>query len=215
MWGTWSAEMNSYLLAFTRVGKSSNYDVMGYNVVLGNWFFWYDIDCAALCQMVDTSGKTRTLVGRESDLNMGYFKEDLVDDFTDTTFDSYFTTPIIYPTGYPDITSNFKALWVFMKPQETGSFNLIYKIDGKTEITESVSMSGTGSDVIGTAVIGTGIIGGTGEIKKVKVPLKGEGCGIQFTFSFAPSTTSQDFDIYGYVIEGEYADDSSIPTVAT
>jgi len=214
MWAVYSPEMNSYLLAYTRRGKSTNFDILGYNFELQEWFRWQDIDCAALCQFVDNRSKTRVMIGREG-LIIGVFDQDLVSDYSNEAYSMFFTTPIIYPLGAPDITCNFKAFWIFFKPQDSGNIIVTYKIDGKQEITEVIDQKGEGDSKIGAATIGEGIIGGSGEIKKVRISLKGEGSGIQFTISQVPSssTIGEDCDIYGYIIEGEFADDSAISSV--
>lgn len=213
MWGVYSPESNSYKLAYTRRGKSSNTEMLCYNIELGEWYRYQDIDCAGLSQYVDSRSKTRIAIGQEA-LNIGLFDRDIVTDYG-VSFDSYFTTPIIYPLGPPDITCNFKNLWLFFKPQDAGNIVVTYKVDGKTTQTSTVDQTGTGSATIGSATIGTDIIGGSGEIKKVRVPLQGEGSGIQFTFSQTPSSSStgEDCDIYGYTIEGEFADDSATTSI--
>jgi hypothetical protein len=214
MWGIYSPEKNSYLLAYTRRGRSTNFDILAYNIEMQEWYRYQDIDSASLSQFVDSRNKTRVMVGAES-LNIGIFDEELVTDFG-VSYDCFFTTPIIYPLGAPDVTCNYKNLWLFVKPQETGLIQMSYKIDGKTTTTVDIDQTGTGKALIGTAIIGEDIIGGSGEIKKIRVPLQGEGSGIQFTFSQTPISddTGEDMDIYGYVIEGEFADDSAISSVA-
>lgn len=215
MWGVYHPEINSYLLAYTRRGNSTNVEILGYNVVLGQWFRWQDFDCAGLATYVDSRLKTRLLIGRE-DMNIGVIDSDEVTDFGNP-ITMYFTSPIVFPyNGRPDVEINFKRLWTFFKPQDAGEFSLSYKIDGKVTITKTVDMSGTGSALIGTSVIGQDIIGGTGEIKKVAIPLEGTGSGFQFTISQTPpdDDPGQDCEIYGYVIEGEYADDSAIATIS-
>ena len=212
MWAVYAPELNSYLLAFTRRGQSHNVDLLGYNLVLGEWFRWQNYDAAALCQFVDSRGKTRILVGQE-DLNIGILDQDLVTDLG-TSYSMYCTTPIIYPMGRPDVEVDYKNLWLFFKPQDSGNIYVSYQIDDKDSITETVDQRDDTGDIIGTAIIGQGIIGGAGTIKTVRVPLQGAGRGIRFTFSQIPTstTTGEDCDIYGYIIEGAYAEDSALST---
>ena len=215
MWAVYAPELNSYLLAYTKRGKRVNTEILGFNIVLNQWFRWQDYDCAAISRYVDGRNKSRVLVGTET-LDVGLLDNDITLDF-EQSVPSYFTTPIIYPLGRPDITVNFKNLWLFLKPQTTGEVSISYKIDDKKIITTTADQTGSGAGVIGTAIIGQDIIGGSGDIKKIRVPLQGEGSGIRFTFSNIPadSDLDEDCDIYGYVLEGEYAEDSAITTVTS
>lgn len=213
MWGCYVPELNSYLLAYTVRGRSTNTEILGYNFVLQKWFQWHDIDCAAVGQFVDRTLKTRLLIGQES-LNIGQLDSDRVDDYG-ASYSCLFTTPIIYPMAYPDVTFNFKNLFLFFEPQSLGEMGVTYKIDNKESISTTVDMTGEEGELIGESVIGEGIIGGGGVIKKVAIPLEGEGSGIQFTFSQIPAseTEGEDFNFFGFVAEAEYVDDSSIPSV--
>lgn len=215
MWGVYDPEANSYWLAYTQRGANTNNALIAYNISMKELYTREDFDCAAMCSYVDSRFKSRTLVGTES-LNIGVYDPEIVDDFGEGKSMS-FSTPVIYPLGSPHITCGFKVLWLFLKPQETGTINVTYQIDGKTTQTVSVDQTGVGSSLIGTAVIGTAIIGGTGDIKKVAVPLVGEGSGIQFVFSNIPDSedTNEDCEIYGYVLEYEYYEDSALPSVTT
>lgn len=213
MWGMYSPEMNSYLLAYTRRGRQTNFDILGFNVELQEWFRWQNIDCAAIASYVDSRSQTRVAIARES-LNIGVFDSDIVTDHG-TSYTSYFTTPIIYPLGAPDVSCNFKNVWMFVKPKAQGSMTLNYEIDNKGATSMTVDMTTNVGGVIGTAIIGVGVIGGGGEVKKIRVPIEGEGTAIQFTVTQTPTdaTANEGMDVYGYIIEGEYADDSAISTV--
>lgn len=213
MWAVYDPGMNSYLLAYTRRGQRTNTELIGYNVTIGQLYSLSDYDCAALATFVDRTFKPVVLVGQEV-LNIGYLDEDKTSDFG-VGRTMYFTTPIIYAAGAPDIEIGFKALWLFYRPQESGTIGVSYQIDGKETETATVDQTGTGSSIIGAAVIGQGVIGGTGTIKKSVIPLRGTGSGIQITFSNVASTTDPDEDceIYGYIIEFEGEEDSNLPSV--
>jgi len=209
----YSPELNSYLFAYTRRGQSTNSDLLGYNIVINEWFRWQDYDCAGLTQYVDRNKKSRVLVGQEA-LNIGVLDSDITTDFGNSV-EMYATTPLIYPTTKPDVTSDFKNIWVFFKPQDEGEFKMTYQIDNNESKTETVDMTSGGASLIGTAIIGKDVIGGSGRIKKEVIPLLGSGESIQITFSQTPSTSTadEDCDIFGFIIEGEYAEDAATSTV--
>lgn len=212
MWGIYVPELNSYLLAYTKRGRTYNTEILGYNLILQKWFQWQNFDCSALAQFIDSRGKTQLLIGTNTN-NIGRLDQTLVTDFG-TSYSCTFTTPIIYPAGTPDVSFNFKNIFLYFKPVSGVNLSMSYKIDNRSTISKTIDMSGSVGDIIGEGVIGTGIIGGGGIIKKVVLPLLGEGSGIQLTFNQTPISTSigQDCDFYGFVIEAEYVDDSSIPS---
>lgn len=217
MWGVYVPELNSYLLAYTKRGRSYNTEILGYNILLGKWFRWQNFDCSTLAQFIDSRGKTQLLVGTNTSVdgppNIGILDKDIVTDF-DVSYPCTFTTPIIFPAGAPDITFNFKNIFLYFKPQSGVDLTMSYKIDNRATITKTIDMSGSVGDIIGESTIGSAIIGGGGTIKKVVIPLLGEGSGIQLTFNQTPEDTDvgEDCDFYGFVLEAEFADDSSIPS---
>jgi len=212
MWAVYSPEENAYKLAYTERGKQYNDQMANYNLVLGEWTFWKNYECRAMCQYVDKNYKPKTMVGRN--MKMGTIEETFLTEFTVRSTGMSFSTPIICIGGRPDITVDFTKLWLFVRPQVSGTLNITYQVDGKPAIATTADLSGGGGSIIGNFNIGAGTIGGTGEIKKIAVSLEGEGSMIQFYFSFTPQTDTEDCEIYGYAIEGEYAEDSDIPTTS-
>ena len=69
------------------------------------------------------------------------------------------------------------------------------------------------SALIGEAVIGVDFIGGSGQVRRVTRELKGVGHAIEMVFTHTPQTASEDFELYGYIIEYEYAGESDEPQI--
>lgn len=228
--------MNSYLLALTTIGNATNNRMICYNIVLGQWYQKKNFDCACLANYTDFNAQTRTLVGREDGLQIGLFNEDRTSDF-DKAMSMYITTPLIYPSGNQSETMDYKKLWLFFRPQDTGTITIVYNIDNKGQRSKSVLMNYSDTTAqrstfvegprIGFFRIGSGIIGSETDedsvqgglvgpiVKKVAVPLVGSGEGIQFLFYNSANSVNpeEDCEIYGFMIEAESAEDADSPTI--
>lgn len=212
MWGVYSPEENAYKLAYTERGKTYNDQILNYNIALGEWTRYKKYECRSLCPYVDSNKKSKVMIGRN--MNLGIIEETVLTEFGILSPGMSLSTPIICVGQRPDIQLNFTKLWLYVKPQVSGTLNIVYQVDGKPAISTTADLSGGGGSIIGAFPVGGGLIGGTGKIKKLAVSLMGEGSMIQFYFSFVPTTVTEDCEIFGFTIEAEYAEDSDIPTTS-
>ncbi len=237
-----SEDMNSYILVCTSRGRSKNDILLGYNTFLGEWYQRKGFDCASINTFIDSRKNIRTMLATES-LNIGLFDENKVSVFGQPQ-EMYFVTPMIYPAGpgTADMSFSFKRLWVFFRPQQTGTIKLGYQIDNKgttivdipmtwedTTAYASANLPDVSGSIIGFFNIANGIIGGIqggsgniisgyvggGQLKKYAVELEGEGNGIQFVFwnEANPDNIEEDCEIYGFVLEAEVIGDYQHPTI--
>lgn len=207
----YAPEINSYLLAATTRGHSRNDIVLGYNFVLKEWFKM-DENVSAMCKYVDPLDglKTKILVANDNG-NVGIFDTSKTGR-TVTWFGeqrtTQFTTGLIYPMSVVNEV-NFSKISCYFKPQTAGSvFTVSYLVDGIFVADLTFPMDPIAGGIIGSAINGVDLIGGQGRVKSVTRTLRGAGHSIELVFTHTPTTDVEDFELFGFVIEYEYAGES-------
>lgn len=211
----YAPEINSYLLAATTLGSSKNDVVLGYNFALGEWFKWNEQVSAfskyvdrrdgnkTKILMLDDEGRVGIIDTRKRGRTVTWFGEQRT---------TQLTTGIIYPMGVQTEVT-FSKTTCYYRPQTTGSnLTVSYLVNGKFIEDLTFSMEPIASQsVIGSAIIGVDKIGGQGVVKHVTRQMKGQGNAIEIVFTHTPVEDADDFELYGFVIEYEYAGETELP----
>jgi len=212
----YAADINSYLLAVTTIGYSKNNVLLAYNFVLKEWSK-RNVGVAGFMRYVDPRDALRTKIGLvDYDGRVGILdlrKSGRVTTWFGDLVTTNFATGIIYPVN-SGVEVTFKKLTCLYRPQTEGSsFTVDYLVNGSLVDTIEFSMEPLSSALIGKAVIGVDFIGGSGQVRRVTRELKGVGHAIEMVFTHTPQTASEDFELYGYIIEYEYAGESDEPQI--
>jgi hypothetical protein len=211
----YAPEINSYLLAATLLGSARNNVVLGYNFALKEWFRW-DEQVSAFAKYVDRRDGNKTKVLMLDDQG----RVGIIDTRKGTRTVLWFgeqrttqlTTGIIYPMGVTKEVTLSK-MTCFYRPQVTGSdLTVSYMVNGKFVEDLTFSMEPLSrQSVVGSAVIGVDKIGGKGIVKHVTRQMKGQGTAIEIVFTHTPVADDDDFELYGFVIDYEYAGETEQP----
>lgn len=205
-------EINCYLLAATLKGSYRNDIVLGYNFVHKEWFR-FDENVSAMSKYVDPQDgyKTKVLVANDAG-QIGILDTQGIDR-TVTWFDerrtTQFTTGLIFPINVATEV-NLSKLTCFYRPQVAGSeFTVSYYADGKFIEDLTFPMDPASGSIIGQAIIGAGaLIGGRGVIKQATRQMRGVCHSTELVFTHIPQSDEDDFELYGYTVEFEYAGES-------
>jgi len=210
MWAVYSPDLNSYLLSFPRKGASNVDDLLGYNLINGQWYRWEQYNVAGMCQYIDTDNKTRIAVARSTG-RIGLIDDKLFTDIGESVT-VLLKTGVIFPMGTPTQTVGFKNLTVTFVPKGNYNFTVAYKVDGLNAGTATFNMNGVGGTALGVFTLGTDELGFRGKVKTITQPISGYGAGIELTFTQTPSIATnyeEDVEILGYAIEIEGTEDTS------
>lgn len=207
-------EFNSYMLTFPKRGSSTSKDVLGYNIINGQWYQFKGVNAQFMTQFIDSRKKTRLMTG-DADGKVSVFDFDQKTDYGTDAINSSFKTGIIYPLG-PNRVVNFKSLMVVFKPQGDSEFIVKVTIDGNDTNELTFDQKGADADNLGADfILGTARLGRKGVVKTQVRPLSGQGRGIQLKFERNPagSDINQGIEVYGYIVEfldSEYSDEKAI-----
>lgn len=211
---TYSPEFQSYIMTVPLKGSSYNRDVLGYNILTGQWYRFKDINAQVVTQFIDSKSKTRLMIGDRQG-RVGVFDTLTFLDYNQNIIPVSFQTGVIYPLGAKRSIS-FKSLTVIYVPQGNSVFTVDYSIDGQKIDTLSFDQSGGDATPLGQPfILGTASLGQKGTIKVESHPLSGNGRGIQLSFNRQPTENdaSQGIEVLGYVIEymdSEESDEASV-----
>ena len=195
-------EFNSYMITFPKRGSSIAKDVLGYNILTGQWYQYKGVDAQFLTQYINAKKKTQLMTG-DSTGRISVFDNDQKNDYGSIPINSSFTTGIIYPLGPTGIAA-FKSLTVVFKPQGSSTFSVTSTIDGVDVDTLSFDQSGGSADFLGSNwILSKAKLGRRGVVKTQVKPLSGQGRGIQLRFDRNPSGSNinQGMEVLGYIIE--------------
>ena len=208
-------ELNSYLLSYTSTSSTNNDIVLGYNFALGEWYQW-DENVSAMCYYVDPNDqfKTKVMVGNDKgQIGVLDIKKNgrTVTWFGERTT-MQFATGIIFPLPNKR-EATFRKITVYYKPSVEGSvLNVSYFVNAKFIDDLEFDMSPIHPlPLIGSAIVGVDRIGTNGRIKHVTKNIHGVGEAIELVFTHTPISDEDDCEIYGFVIEYEYAGETDLP----
>lgn len=202
-------ELNSYLLAYTSVGYTTNNILLGYNIGKQEWFK-ADRNVSAFAKysdptdafktkvlLINDSGKVGVLDTRKSGRVVTWFDEQIT---------MTLRTGAIYPMG-PHKEVTFKRIRMFYKPQSVtnSKITIEYLVNGRYVSTLEFSQEPNSGALIGSSVIGVDYIGGGGTIIHSSRELKGVGSSIEFVVNHVPVADDDDCELFGIVIEYEFA----------
>lgn len=213
--GVYIPKLNSYLMTFPRRGGTYSKDVLGYNIVTGQWYRWKDVNAQVCTTFVDSKKQTQLILG-DKDGNIAVLDTTQRLDYGTTAITTSFDTGIIYPMGSPKRSVSFKALTVIYRPQGNSEFDCTYSIDGNEIETLQFSQEGKSTQVLGnTFILGAANLSFVGQVKVATKKIKGSGRGIELSFLREPSGDHirQGMEILGYIIEFKDAEDSGESSV--
>ena len=181
MSGIYDKKLKSYLIVYPSESQSFSNDLWGYSLPNGKWYRWREYNQTCIFRYVEaTSKKLLTMLGsKEGDL--GYLDESKNRDYNKPISISL-QSGIISPGGSPDDQFSFQYIAPIFVPQESGSFTISYKIDGKFIETLTFNMrDDEGGDRLGIEfVTGISVLGGLPQVKIDKRALKGYGMLYEF-----------------------------------
>lgn len=203
-------ETSSYLLACGTNDSPTNNLVLGYNISRSEWYSW-EVNVASMCKWVDQNNANKTKIlltddkGKIAILDTTQQSRGLLwyGEKKKTTF----TTGRIYPVGV-NLEATFRNIKVYFRPSVRGAKVMgKYFINGNFVANLEFPLEGNSGALIGdpNTIIGSAIIGGDGLVDYVTRELKGNGSSIQFQFTHDMVSEDDDFQMYGMVLEYEYA----------
>jgi len=200
---TYVPSLNSYIMSFPKKGSPKSRDLLGYNIVTGQWYRWKGTTIPVVTTFIDSRKRTRLMVGLNSG-KIALANEEKNFDFDTDVINTTFSTGIIYPLGDPNREVSYKSLTVITRPQGKSTFTVTTKVDGDDVDTLVYDQSGKSVGTpLGTFILGSSKLGNLGEVKVESLPLSGVGRGIELTFTRNPdsATISQGLEVLGYIIE--------------
>lgn len=202
-------EMNSYLLSYTGIGYNTNNVVLGYNIGKQEWFK-ADRNVSAFAKYSDPTDALKTKVLLINDAGKVGILDTRKSGRIVTWFDERVTmtmrTGAVYPLGaHKEVT--FRRLRMFYKPQavKNSKITIDYLVNGKFVGQLEFSQEPNSGAIIGASTIGVDYIGGTGTVIHSSKELKGVGSSIEFVLNHTPVDDDDDCELFGMVIEYEYA----------
>lgn len=194
--------LNSVAFAISEEGESANNAIYLYNVNQKEWYRWPDLNPQVLCTFEESSGKKLyygTSDGRVVKTQNGTFT-----DFTSSSYTYKIKTGQIYPDGNPISTKAFKRIGLQFKPQGSYSFTVRVKIDNYASQSFNFAQTLSGALLGSTFTTGVSTLGGTLVMAPFMLPLDGIGRGVSVEIEH--TTSGQQVEIYGLLLEFESAD---------
>lgn len=207
MQAVYDVEFNSYLLIFPSSSKNYNSDLWGYSIPANKWYRWRDYNQTSIFRYVDfDSKKLKTVVGSLNG-DLGFIDSDVRKDY-DVNYDLYIESGIIAPSGAPNGRYAFNSISPIFVPQNIGSFDLTYKVDGRTISTEEFSLisDGLGDELGDTFVTGESVLGGLPQVKMDTRNIGGYGSFYSILIEHTATETSdetiiEDFELLGVLVD--------------
>ncbi len=203
-------EYNSYLLTYP-VHGNSEFNLLGYNILTGDFFHWESFNASFLTLFSDVNKHKRLMIGT-TDANIGIGRTIDSSVFLDfvNAFSTSFKTGVIFPGGKASSTFAFKNLTVHLKSRSSDIINCNYSIGGSGVRNIQISQGSPGI-LLGSFILGD-ILGGESSMQSVTKPLVGYGNSIQLAFDVTPGDDTPvegaAFEIFGYDIECEKVGDT-------
>lgn len=197
--------LNSVFFTIADDGDSELTDMYGYNVEIGEWYRWPDVNATALASFVK-SDKTRKMYFADTS---GRISETQNGDYTDYSGESYeykIKTGAIYPGDDLISVKGFKKITYLYKPQGDFVFSSKAKVDNGDN--QSIAFSQvTSGDLLGTTfTLGASVLGIETVFAPFTQPVDGYGRGI--TLEISQNAANEQVEIYGFMIEYELAGDA-------
>jgi hypothetical protein len=199
--------INSIVFAVTNedYGSTFNNCLYLFNINLGTWYVWPNIDCESLFAARDSDGSrfylgsTTTRLGQTLTTN----DYDTNTSGTQTAIPFIVQTGIIFVDENPYTIKGFKRFSLVFRPIGPQTITVKYKIDNYAEQSLAFTITNSG-DVLGsTFVLGTSVLGSEQVLGPYSFGIDGYGRGIRIRIEH--SSSSQAIDIHGFMIEYEPA----------
>jgi hypothetical protein len=197
-------DLNSIAFGVTASSsESANNDLYLYNILVKQWYRWPDVSCQAVARYIDSTSKTKLLLGTNNGKIISTQNGEYTD-FSTSGIGYRIKTGSLYPGGDIASIKAFKKLSFVYKPIGNFTFTVNFKIDNYP--VQSLSFGQvSGLDILGTTfVLGSSVLGSSAILSTYTLPVDGygRGCSIEIT----QSGTDESIAIYGVIIEYEPAD---------
>lgn len=200
--------LNSILFSCKRSGVSTYETIYGFNVELKQWFRWVSTPCNFLAVRFNKTSGTDELYGCDIRY-VNKLNQTALTDFGSAIVTTL-TSSFIYPDGLPLMEYNFTRLVFIFRSRDNGTFSVQYSIDGVTSSSFNVQERIAGGNVLGTTLLGPAfILGNIQGVKPYYEHIGGVGSSIQL--QIVHNSASQDFELFGIVLEYEDAGDRQNP----
>lgn len=211
MQAVYDVELNSYLLIFPAVSKNVPSDVWGYSIAANKWYRWRDYNQTAIFRYIDFNNKKlKTVVGSRAG-DIGFIDTSVKKDYG-VNYSLYIESGIIAPSGSPNDRYSFNSISPIFVPQNIGTFDLTYKIDGRTIATEEFSLTSEslGDELGDTFVTGESVLGGLPQVKMDTRNIGGYGSFYSLLFEHEATETSDDTFVEDFELLGALVDVSPV-----
>lgn len=197
--GAYIPELNSVAYSVSEEGETSQSHVYLFNIELKEWYRWPDISCQALSKM-RVSDANRLLFGT-NDSRIIRAQNGEFSDFETESILYKVKTGTIYPDKNPQTLKRFNSVSLLYKPLGAFQFTLNVKVDNY--VVQSFSFQNTVSgDLLGVDfILGGSVLGYSSNFAPFTAYINGIGRGL--TLEIEQTGTSEQVEIFGYIIEFE------------
>ncbi len=199
---TYVPDLNSVFYSIAEDGNSLQNALWIMNTESKEWFRWPDVSCQSLCTRKVNAAQN--LVIGTANSRILTIASGVYTDYGSTPYTYRIKTGTLYPGGNPTAWVGFKKIGFLYKPLGNFTFTATVKIDNQEAQSFSFSQS-AGGDVLGTTfILGSSRLGSSNVLAPYMQQLDGFGRGC--TIEITSSGSSEQVEIYGFIIEFEPAD---------
>ncbi len=196
------ADFNSVFFTIAEDGSSTQNALWILNTELKEWYRWPNVDCQ--CLTTRKEGTSDKIVIGTQNSRIVVIDTGNYTDFDTVPYTYRVKTGTIYPTGNPLQVVGFKKISFLYKPTGNFTFTVNLQIDNYAPQALSFSQSADGDKLGVDFVLGASRLGSSNVLAPYTQQIDGFGRGI--TIEILSSGSSEQVDIYGFVIEYEPAE---------
>jgi hypothetical protein len=191
-WGAYLDNINSFALALSTSGSSTNDVIYLYHIPLKAWYVWPKKRFYLGSNVTRVS---KTFNGTNYDISTSG---------TNTAIQFRVTTGLIFPDNNPYTAKAFKRFILYYKPSGTHSITATIRVDNKSLNSENaISFTNTSSSALlgSTFTLGVSLLGSSAVVGPYSMSIEGIGRG--FKVDLTQTGTDEQIEIQGFAVEYE------------